>query len=164
LAEAWTHAPGYIGVSPFLRAQQTAQPTIQRFAGVPVATWPIYEFTFWDPAYWGAGEPRDQMDKVAKYWSRGDVNSRYGGGAESFSMLLERARATLGRLAALETEEPILLFTHGHFIQALRQTILYPGWSSQKKMQRFLEFDEQHKVRNAQSVRMNFDGLSWDIE
>ena len=42
--------PTLFVVSPFLRAQQTAEPLRQRFPDVPVEEWPIHEFTFLNPA------------------------------------------------------------------------------------------------------------------
>ena len=42
--------PTLIVQSPYLRARQTAEPLIRRFAGVPVETWPVQEFTYLDPA------------------------------------------------------------------------------------------------------------------
>jgi broad specificity phosphatase PhoE len=158
VAELWDFTPSRIFVSPFLRAQQTAVPTIARFPNVSTEDWDIYEFTLWDPAHWTSGEPRDQMEKVALYWSGADPELRYGSGAESFSMLLQRARSTLRQLESLHVDAPVLLFTHGHFIQAVRQVVLHPDW------QDFLAFDEARWVQNTQRVTAEFDGISWKID
>jgi phosphohistidine phosphatase SixA len=45
VAARWTEVPGLIVTSPYLRARQTAAPTIERFAKVPTEIWPIREFT-----------------------------------------------------------------------------------------------------------------------
>jgi broad specificity phosphatase PhoE len=163
VAALWDFTPSRIFVSPYLRAQQTAAPTIARFPSVPVENWDIYEFTFWDPAYWTGGEPRDQMEKVSLYWSRADPELRYGG-AESFSMMMQRARTTLRRLEAFVMGAPVLLFSHGHFIQAVRLVVLHPEWTDREKMQQFLAFDEAHWVQNTQRVTADFDGMSWKID
>jgi broad specificity phosphatase PhoE len=164
VAEQWEFTPSRIFVSPFLRTQQTAEPTRARFPGVPTENWEIYEFTLWDPAHWSGGEPKDQMEKVSLYWSRADPELRYGGGAESFSMMLERARATLRKLEKLEVDAPVVLFTHGHFIQAVRMVILHPEWTDRQMMQEFLAFDEAQWVQNTQRVTAEFDGMSWKID
>ena len=41
VATNWTETPDLIVTSPYLHAQQTAQPTIERFPGVAVEVWPI---------------------------------------------------------------------------------------------------------------------------
>jgi hypothetical protein len=58
----------------------------------------------------------------------------------------------------------VILFTHGHFIQAVRNVILYPQWSDHQVMQNFLAFDEAQKVLNTQSVIADFDGRMWRLE
>jgi broad specificity phosphatase PhoE len=164
VAAQWDVTPSRIFVSPFLRTQQTAAPTLKRFADVPTESWDIYEFTLWDPAFWTGGEPRDQMEKVALYWSTADPDLRYGGGAESFSMMLERARTTLHKLEKLDVDASVVLFSHGHFIQAVRQVILHPEWTDKQMMQDFLAFDEAQWVQNTQRVTAEFDGMSWKID
>jgi broad specificity phosphatase PhoE len=169
LADQWQETPPLIAVSPFLRAQQTAQPTAARFADVPVETWPIYEFTFWDPQFWKGGEPRDLMHHVDRYWRDGDPNARYGSGpgsegAESFAMMLARAEETFARLEAIKSEVPVLLFTHGHFIQALRLTAWHPEWSASEKMQAFLSLDAERWVENTQKIPATFDGTRWKMD
>lgn len=164
VAERWEFVPELIAASPFLRTQQTAQPTIERFPAVPVETWPVYEFTFWDPAHWSGGEPKDMMHEVDRYWNAADPEERFGGGAESFAMLLARAGETLERLQATRSEAPVLVFTHGHFIQALRLTVLHPEWSAHEKMKHFRAFDDARWVQNTELVPAEFDGTRWKMD
>jgi probable phosphoglycerate mutase len=116
LAATWQAAPSLIAVSPYLRAQQTAAPTIARFPDVPVETWPIYEFTLWDPAFWDYTDPELYPEIRARYWSEADPNYRHGEGAESFSMFMERARSTLRRLEA-QPEEQFLAFDQARWVR-----------------------------------------------
>lgn len=169
VAASWEFTPGCIVSSPFLRAQQTSKPTVERFPEVPFETWPIYEFTFWDPTHWGGSEPKDLMHKVERYWHAADPDARFGAGvategSESFAMMLGRAEETFRRLESLRTESPVLLFTHGHFIQTLRLTVLYPGASAKQKMLAFRTFDEEHWVQNTEKVPATFDGTRWTME
>jgi broad specificity phosphatase PhoE len=163
LAARWDFTPSLIAASPFLRTQQTAQPTITRFPEVPVETWPVYEFTFWDPAHWSGSEPKDMMHEVDRYWHEADPEVRFGGGAESFAMLMGRAAETFRRLETLNVDAPVMVFTHGHFIQALRLTVLRPEWNVRRKMQEFRAFDEARWVQNTEPVPAEFDGARWKI-
>jgi broad specificity phosphatase PhoE len=169
LVNTWQETPQLIVASPFLRAQQTAKPTIERFPDVPFETWPIYEFTFWDPQFWKGGEPKDLMHHVERYWRDADPDARYGSGpgvegAESFSMMLARAEDTFSRLSKRKGEVPVLLFTHGHFIQALRLTAWHPDWSAREKMKAFLPLDGEHWVENTQKIPTAFDGTRWNMD
>jgi len=164
LATTWTAAPSLIAVSPYLRAQRTAAPTIARFPAVPVETWPIHEFTLWDPAFWDGGIPESHPEVRARFWSDADPDYRHGAGAESFSMFMDRARATLQRLEALPDGTTVMLFSHGHFIQAMRFQILFPELTDKARMEQFIEFDEARWVRNAQCIQAAFDGALWSIE
>lgn len=164
LAARWDFTPSLIAASPFLRTQQTAQPTIARFPEVLVETWPVYEFTFWDPAYWSGSEPKDMMHEVDRYWLEADTELRFGDGAESFAMLMERAADTFRRLEALKVDAPVMVFTHGHFIQALRLTVLHPEWKARRKMQEFRAFDDARWVTNTELVPAEFDGTRWKMD
>jgi broad specificity phosphatase PhoE len=163
LAERWWFTPSLIVVSPFLRTVQTAEPTIARFPDVPVETWDIHEFTYWDLAHWGGSAAELEPEEVARFWRVGDPDHRLGG-AETFGEMLERAERTLARLAALEVDAPVVLFTHGHFMQALRHVVMFPEWTAGEKMLHFRAFDERTKVQNTQLVTAKFDGSGWTID
>ena len=45
VARVLADAPALIVTSPYLRARQTAQPTISRFPGAACEEWPVQEFT-----------------------------------------------------------------------------------------------------------------------
>jgi broad specificity phosphatase PhoE len=164
LAASWQQAPDLIAVSPFLRAQQTAAPTIARFPHVPVETWEIYEFTYWDPANWDFTAPESYPEVRARFWSEADPGQRKGPAAETFSEFLRRAGRTLKRLEAQPDGATVMLFSHGHFIQAVRFEVLSPELSDRQKMQVFDGFDQARKVLNTQCVVAEFDGTRWTID
>ncbi len=163
LAQQWNVTPSLIVVSPFVRTQQTAAPTIARFPKVPVETWPIQEFTYWDIAHWDGSSPEVEVEDVARFWRIGDPHHRRGA-SETFGELLDRAGAALQRLEALQLEAPVLLFSHGHFIQAVRHVVMFPHWTAEEKMLGFKAFDDRTKVKNVQLVTANFDGSAWTID
>jgi broad specificity phosphatase PhoE len=164
LAATWNVTPALIAVSAYTRAQQTAAPTIARFPGVPVETWPIHEFTFWDPIYWGGTFPAESMEDVMKFWRVADPTARRdvagSENSESFSDLLHRTEATLDRLAALDAAAPVLLFTHGHFMQALRHTLQWPHWTHAQKMANFHAYDAEFHVLNTECITVTWDEQS----
>ncbi len=162
LADQWTFTPSLIAVSPFLRARQTAEPTMARFPDVPVEVWDIYEFTHWDKQHWGGSAPEIEPEEVAKFFRVADPTFRRGG-AETFGELLGRAEAALKQLERLHVDAPVMLFSHGHFMQAVRQTVMFPEWTAGEKMLAFREFDERTKVQNTQQIWAKFDGVRWTI-
>lgn len=50
--KVWIAASDVIVISPYLRSQQTAQPTIEWFPGGVVEVWPVQEFICLQPDRW----------------------------------------------------------------------------------------------------------------
>lgn len=111
-------APELIITSPFLRTQETASYTITRYPAVPVTVWDIQEFTYLAPASCVGTTAAERRERVNAYWQRLDPDYIDGQDAESFAMLLSRARMAIERLARLE-EKYIIMFTHAQFIRAM---------------------------------------------
>lgn len=178
----WKREPTHIVSSPFLRARQTAEPTCVRFAGVPMAIWPIHEFTYLCPANWANTTRAERRPTVEGYWQRGDPSYIDGEGAESFSQVLRRAEAALARLAALPDASEIYLFSHGQFMQAVRQTVgladharvIAPqggaagtgarrSLSDADKMAQFWPFDQRSPVLNCQKMVLGYERGLWHV-
>lgn len=162
IADKWDFTPDLIVVSPYLRTQQTAAPTISRFPSVTVETWPIHEFTFWDPAYWNAG-PDETYEMVERFWRDADPDYRHAEGTESFRDLLQRTEAALARLADRPGLDRVLLFTHGHFMQALRHTLFFPEWTPREKMANFRSYDDAHRVKNTETIDVELNDGEWRL-
>ena len=64
IAEVFADPPKLIVSSPYLRAQQTAQPTIARYPGAACEEWPVQEFSY-------LADPRRARDHVARARARG---------------------------------------------------------------------------------------------
>jgi broad specificity phosphatase PhoE len=94
VAASWTERPDLIVTSPYLRTQQTAAATIERFPDVAVEVWPIEEFTYLQPRRWNGTRSADR-----RYWKEAHTEYCDGEGAESFSALLRRGEMALDRLA-----------------------------------------------------------------
>ena len=70
VAASWTETPDLIVTSPYLRTQQTAAPTIERFPEVPLEVWPIQEFTYLQPSRWNGTLSSERMQFIERYWAQ----------------------------------------------------------------------------------------------
>jgi broad specificity phosphatase PhoE len=164
VASSWSKTPDLIVISPHLRAQQTAQPTIERFPGVPVEIWPIHEFTYLEPTRWNGTWRADRLPHIEAYWDTADPDYCDGPGAESFSALLTRAGQALERLSALHNDSEVLLFSHGQLIHAVRILLLYPDRTNRERMRLFWRKDGQPAVQNAELVETVRTEEGWRLK
>ena len=117
LADSLDAAPTLIIVSPFLRTQQTAEPTSERYPEAAIEQWPIQEFTYLSPVRCRNTTLEQRVPWAAEYWHRGDPHYHDGDGAESFVEFLGRVQDFSAQLSC-RTERPILVFGHQMFITA----------------------------------------------
>jgi probable phosphoglycerate mutase len=155
--------PSLIVCSPFLRTQQTAQPTIERFPQVPVEQWPVYEFTYLEPTRYACTNAAERRPAVQAYWRKGDPHYRDGSSAESFADLLSRIADVLARLECQPDGSRVLLFTHGQWMQALRLHLLLPAASDAEKMAQFVQFDRTYPIAHTETVRLVFTMSGWEL-
>jgi len=163
VADDWTETPSLIVTSPFLRTQQTAAPTIERFPGVPVEVWPIEEFTYLQPSRWNGTLSADRAPHLERYWGEADPAYCDGEGAESFATLLRRAEAALARLAALPSPGPVYVFSHGQFIQAVRAVVAESELDDRGKMLRFWRKGEPPAISNAELIEFGWASGGWRL-
>ena len=154
VAAGWTAAPDLIVTSPYLRTQQTARPTIERFPDVPVTIWPIQEFTYLEPSRWNGTRSIERKPSIEAYWRAADPEFCDGPGAESFATLLRRAEDALGRLAELPEDHRVFVFSHGQFIQAVRTIVLDPVATDRQHMERFWRVDGMPAIGNAELIEL----------
>ncbi len=164
VSESFTSAPAVIITSPYLRAHETAKPTVARFRHVAFETWPIQEFTYlarerclnttttqrapWALAFWDAADP-DYVD---------------GGGAESYRDLIGRVRTLLDRLARL-TAPSAAIFSHGTLMKAVHWEIENRGCAvSPATMRAFRAFHLAAPIANAEGFSAYRIGSKWRIE
>lgn len=135
-AARFEFVPDLIVVSAYLRARQTAAPTAERFPAVPVETWPVQEFTYLSPVRCANTTMEQRRPLVDAYWNQADPERVDGPGAESFAQMLERVRSAARHIEALAPAR-IVLFTHGHFMQAWRLLAEKPQASDGADMKRY---------------------------
>ena len=160
VAASWTERPTLIVTSPYVRAQQTAEPTRERFPEVPVEVWPIHEFTYLDPARWNGTLSAERRPYIDRYWQEANPDFCDGDEAESFSMLIQRAEGALLRLVSMPEEALVFLFCHGQFMQAVNLLIRHGGLSEATIMRLFPRYSEDHPIHNGQTleIRANAEG------
>ncbi|MGD0443739.1 MAG: histidine phosphatase family protein [Edaphobacter sp.] len=155
--------PTLIVTSPFLRAQQTAEPLRQRFPNVPVEEWPIQEFTFLEPSLHRNTSETDRDPHVSNYWQWRDAAYVDGPGAESFTSFLDRAREAMRRLVDGELVNGdqggcIVIFSHGYFMQAIRMVLLFPNATDAELMANFMRFHLVNLIHNVDSLEFEVHG------
>jgi broad specificity phosphatase PhoE len=163
VAASWTAVPDLIVTSPYLRTQQTAQPTIERFPEVPVVVWPIQEFTYLEPSRWNGALSATRRPHIDAYWKAADPEFCDGPGAESFATLLRRAEDALARLREVPADSQVLVFSHGQFIHAVRMVVLYPEATDKQRMLHFWRADGMPAVQNAELVELERTEASWQL-
>lgn len=138
--------PDLIVTSSYLRAEQTAVPTLAQFDPIPYETWPVHEFTYLSPKRYD-GTTGDQRAPFAQsYWQRANPDEQEGGDGESFRDCLARIHDTLARLRQHEAKF-IAIFTHGIFARLLL-------WAALTNTTSATSTSQQHAHQFIRAVRM----------
>ncbi|MBU7438723.1 histidine phosphatase family protein [Paraburkholderia fungorum] len=166
ISQRFSESPAIVICSPFLRAQQTAAPTLIRFPAVPRDIWPVQEFTYLAPTRCVGTSAQQRRPWVDAYWNAFNPTLVDGPGAESFSAFIERVRATLNRLRMLHNSSgaTAAMFGHGQFLQAMRWLILNGDRGiDADSMRSFRIVDQRSPIHNADGFVATFDGWSWSV-
>ena len=161
VAAAWVERPDWIVTSPYLRTQQTAEPTMARFPDVPIEVWPIQEFTYLEPSRWNGTLSVERKPSIERYWQACDPAYCDGYGAESFSTLLRRAEAALARLKVMPEDALVYVFSHGQFLQAVCMTALHPEAEDREHMRRFWRKDGSAAIANGERIELERTAAGW---
>lgn len=153
MASEFNLAPNIIIVSRFKRTQQTAFPLLKKYKeDSSFDIWDsVNEFTYLAPASCINTTAAERKARRDEYWERCDPNYLDGWEAESFNMLLNRARRTIDRLKEIERDF-IVVFTHGLFMQALEALLINDKEDAKSLMARFRTLSQFN----------NCDVLKWD--
>jgi broad specificity phosphatase PhoE len=120
---AFTRPPSLIVTSSYLRAIQSAQPTIERFPQACLEEWPVHEYTYLSLASRHNTTLQGRKPQIDAYWERCDPQYIDGDGAESFAALVVRAEQVLERIRCLD-DDFVAIFSHGLFIRTLLWVLL----------------------------------------
>jgi broad specificity phosphatase PhoE len=158
VVQAFSVKPELIVVSPFIRARQTAVPTINHFEPVKVEEWPIEEFNYLHPDRYNGTTGSDRWPAARAYWDRMDPLENEGGAGESFASLLARMQAMENQLWQI-AEQFIVLFSHGLFLRAfLWMSLTGIRQATPDTMQRYLNFSRGIPMSNASILKTRFEG------
>lgn len=155
LAAALPLEPDLILVSPYVRAQQTADFAIRRFPNVRVEVWPVQEVQYLDPALC-VGTTQDERNVLADaYWDRCEPDYA-APDAESFTGFIARAADTLQRLGK-RTEKRIFVFCHGRMMDAFAWlNLTRPSVINVSAMRQFSNFFRGFTVPNCSVLPLHF--------
>jgi 2,3-bisphosphoglycerate-dependent phosphoglycerate mutase len=119
-AEKIIQKPDLIIVTPYLRAAQTAIPTIKRFLVTKVETWPLHEFTYLSPTMCRNTTIDTRAPLILKYWEKCDPYYVHGTGSESYEQFSIRVINCVNQFRNLKNKS-VYVFTHGQVIRFLKQ-------------------------------------------
>jgi broad specificity phosphatase PhoE len=158
VAEAFTCSPALIVVSPYLRAIQSAQPTIARFPQARLEEWPVHEYTYLSLASRHNTTLHGRRPLIDAYWERCDPQYVDGDGAESFAALVARATQALERIRRIE-DGFVAIFSHGLFIRTLLWVLLAePAEIDATMMRRCRSFISGFSVPNGSILKLHISG------
>lgn len=132
LAESLTLKPDLVITSPFLRTKQTAAPLLEKFPGLLVEEWPIYEFTYLNADKCKGTTVDERRVLTREYWLRNDPNWRDGPGCDTFNEFVQRSLNMLTRLKDLKAKN-VYVFTHSLFMALTEHICLNDDWSDVTK-------------------------------
>ena len=139
-------------VSPYLRAQQTAEPLIKRFPNALVEIWPeVREFTYLSPASCAGTTVLDRKERVDAYWDAADPDYVDGEGAESFRQFMQRADRVLKKLSELQCKNAAVV-SHEQFMRALLMEKLDPVFRNTAFAEKMRMFRNGIRIANAEII------------
>ena len=157
IARVLPGAPALIVTSSYLRARQTAQPTMTRFPAAAGQEWPVHEFTYLGGLHGRTTTPRERAPYARAYWDRADPHHA-SHGAESFTGLLGRTAGFLDRLTA-QSSGPVVVFTHGLFMRAVAWSLLTGSTTpDHDQMRSFRRFANRYLIPNAGVIELRQAG------
>lgn len=156
IAEAFTAVPDLIVISPYLRARQTAVPTLNHFPDVPQEEWPVHEFTYLHPVRYQGTTGTERRPLALAYWERNDPLEKEGGAGESFVELLARVQEIVTRLRQ-HPADFIIVFSHGLFLRALIWSVLTGiTEAAPRTMKRYSHFTQAAQIPNGAIIKAQF--------
>lgn len=166
ISQDFARSPDLIITSPYLRALETAKPTIARFSGTPVETWNVQEIEVLALNRRIGTDAEIRRPWIEAYWEKADPHFVDGDGAESYANFVMRVRDMLARLAALDSgpEEPlnIAIFSHGQFMKGVWWDVAEASPDiTPETMQAFYAQHRAATIANAESLYLRWTGNGW---
>lgn len=109
--------PKLIIHSPYIRALQSAKPTINKFPGVIIEEWSVQEFIYLPHKKYLDSTQADRKGSVIQYWDQCDPELKMSDESESFVEFIERMEMIIEKLS--QRKDLVIIFTHGHVLRAM---------------------------------------------
>jgi broad specificity phosphatase PhoE len=157
---AFERQPTLIVTSSYLRAIQTAQPTIEHFPNTPSEIWDVHEFTYLSPEKLGNTSKAERRPLVKSFWANSDPYYSDGTGAESFSDFLRRIEIMKEKLLAID-EGFVAIFCHGFVIKAVLWANLINSFTATPDyMRNFYTFHTSFSLNNGSIIEGQYNPKS----
>lgn len=114
MADAFTAPPNLIVTSPYIRTQQTAAPTRDRYPNTPHSEWLIQEFNSLAAEKYNGTTGAQRRPLIREYWRKADPTHKDDGAGESFLEILGRVETMFTQLRETDSDFTAL-FAHGIF-------------------------------------------------
>ncbi|MGL6021890.1 MAG: histidine phosphatase family protein [Chitinophagaceae bacterium] len=156
--------PAKIIHSPYLRAKETAQPTIKKYTQIPVEQWSVQEFYYLDAHKMGYTNQITRQKYVEAYWRKQDIHYKDGDECESFFDFVSRITHVFKKLAINQTKERIIIFSHGYFIK-LSLCLIYLDFPepTARLMKQFREFALNYDLHNLDTIKVVYEKEKWIV-
>ncbi len=148
--------PDLLIVSPFLRAQVTADPIRARWPSTPCETWPIQELTYLSPARCRGTTAAARRPWVEEYWQRCDPDYRDGPDAESFRAFAGRLGDFHHRLLAFDGGF-VIAVGHGQFFRAYLMARIEGFAGTADWMKRYRSAEAARPMANGEVIELGSD-------
>ena len=160
-----TRQPDLIVSSSFVRAKQSAEPTIAKFPDTPTDIWDcVRECTQIGARHYVDSLPKSRGRLFHEYWERDDPHFVDGEGAESWMMIADRIEETFDR-ARNSSANFIVAFSHGMFMRTLMWYYIIGRANDrattrakyEKSMSAFRKYSHNQHVKNTAILPMRFE-------
>ena len=153
IARVLADVPALIVTSPYLRARQTAQPTISRFPQAACQEWPVQEFTYLGDLHGRTSTAAERQPCAGRTGTRPTPPAR-----QPRSRILHRPAPPHRRLpgpAQRAEIRPVVVFTHGLFMRAVAWSLL-TGITipAHDQMRSFRRFASHYLIPNAGVIEL----------
>ena len=154
--------PDLLIVSPFLRAQATADPIRVRWPSAPCEIWPIQELTYLSPARCRGTTLETRRPWAEEYWRRCDPDYCDGPDAESFRAFLGRLRDFHRGLQALDADF-VIAVGHGQFFRAYLMVLNEGLAETADWMKRYRSAETARPMTNGEVITLDGAAVENDL-
>lgn len=149
--------PDLIISSPMQRALQTATPTMQKWADVPMEIWPIQEFTYLSPIKYQNKTAAERTKIIHNYWQQAIPSYCDGDDCESFSNFIHRLN--MFHQALLNKSGFLVIFGHGQFFKAFLLGCQHGFFATSAWMTLFRQQETTQPMLNGEIISWSDEGV-----